>query len=313
MPDTVAAVNISDLRAQYLDEFLGLVESQFSASSIMGGIYTLKPVRGTDTIVADRIGKTELQALVNGASPNPTAVAFGRVSLTVDTVILARAAKTMLSEFQDHFDVRKEIAEDQGKEHAKFFDQAFIIQAIKGANQAAPAGLGGAIGAGKKKTLAAANDELDPDKLYAAISGILTEMEEEDIDTTSSVILVSPKIFKVLKDHDKLGSRDFSADNVDFARNILHHLDGVPITKTNRIPNAAIAAHKLGAAYNVSAAEAKAVAVILHPKSLLAGESIPLTGDFWFNDSNKMYFIDSWRAFGVTVNRPDVCGAVFKA
>ena len=62
----------------------------------------------------------------------------------------------------------------------------------------------------------------------------------------------------------------------------------------------------------MSATEANAVAVFLHPKSLMAGETIPLTSDIWFNREEKQWFIDSFLAFGVTVNRPDCCGAVFK-
>jgi hypothetical protein len=51
----------------------------------------------------------------------------------------------------------------------------------------------------------------------------------------------------------------------------------------------------------------------MHPKSLLVGETIPLQSKVWFNDEEKMWFIDSWLAFGVAVNRSDVCGAVFIA
>jgi hypothetical protein len=92
---------------------------------------------------------------------------------------------------------------------------------------------------------------------------------------------------------------------------------GVRIVKTSRIPQAAITNHFLsntgnGNAYDVSAAQAKAVAVIMHPKSLFAGETIPLTSDVWFNREEKQWFIDSFLAFGVTVNRPDCCGAVFR-
>jgi hypothetical protein len=63
----------------------------------------------------------------------------------------------------------------------------------------------------------------------------------------------------------------------------------------------------------VSATEAKAVAIIMHPKGLLAGETIPLTSTVWWNEDKKVHCIDSWLAYGVSVNRPDCCGRVLKA
>ena len=95
-------------------------------------------------------------------------------------------------------------------------------------------------------------------------------------------------------------------------------IKGVRVISTARIPKAAITGHRLsnaanGNAYDVSATEAKTVAVIMHPKSLLAGETIPLQSDIWFSKEEKQWFIDSFMAFAVTVNRPDVCGRVLKA
>ena len=313
------SVNLSDVSTELLiEQYGGEVESQFAKSSIMREFVKVRPVRNTDTITNNRVGRTQLQKLVPGARPNSIATSFGKVSLTVDTVILTRDSRSMLNEFQAHFDARMELAQDHGKEIGKYFDQAFIIMAIKGAGQAAPSGLNNAFGAGKSTTLASAGDELDPDKLYTAIAGIITTMEEEDIDVSDLLIFVRPKQFEVLKNNTKLMSRDYSDGNGDFAKGIVYELNGARIVKTARIPNAAITGHLLSNpnnsnAYDVNATEAKAVAVILHPKSLLAGETIPLTSDVWFNKEEKLWFIDSFISFAVTVNRSDVCGRVLKA
>lgn len=311
--------HLSDVSTDLLiEQYGGEVESQFAKSSIMRQYAKIRPIRGTDTITNNRVGKTQLQKLVPGVRPDAIATNFGKVSLTVDTVVLARDNRSMLNELQAHFDARMELAQDHGKELGKFFDQAFIILAIKGAGQSAPTGLNSAIGAGKSTTLAAPLDELDPDKLYTAITDIIVEMEEEDVDVGELVVFVRPAQYKVLLDNDKLLSRDFAAGNGDFAKGLIYEILGCRIVKTNRIPNAAITGHFLSNsansnAYDVSATEAKTVAVILHPKSLLAGETIPLQSDVWFSKEEKQWFIDSFLAFGVTVNRPDVCGRVLKA
>jgi hypothetical protein len=306
-----------------LEQYGGEVESQFKKSAIMRQYAKVRPVRGTDTITNNRVGRTTLKALTPGVRPQGETTPFGKVSLTVDTVVLARDNRSMLNDLQVHFDARMELAQDHGKELGFFFDQAFIIMGIKGSKAAAPVlGDGTAskqsIGAGKNATLASAGDELDPDKLAKAIQGIIVSMEEEEIPVEELVVFVRPTHFQVLLDNNKLMSRDFAAGNGDYAKGIIYEINGARIVKTARIPKAAIAGHFLSNAsnsnaYDVSATEAKAVAVILHPKSLMAGETIPLTSDIWFNREEKQWFIDSFLAFGVSVNRPDVCGAVFKA
>lgn len=319
MPDNYTdSSHLSDVDVSLLlDDYGGAVESQFAKSSIMREFAMIRPVRGTDTIVNNRVGRTTIQALVPGVSPPAIPTNFGKVSVTVDTVIFMRDIRSMLNEFQTHFDARAELGKDHGKEMGKFFDQSFIIQAIKGSHQSAPSGLNGAIGAGKAIELAQAGDELDPDKLASAIEDIIVEMEEEDIDVADLVVFVRPTSFKVLRDNDKLMSRDFNGDNGDFSKGTLYEIAGARIVKTARIPTAAITGHFLSNptnsnAYDLTAEEADAVAVILHPKSLLAGETIPLTTDIFWEQISKSWYIDAYMAYGVTVNRPDVCGTVNK-
>jgi hypothetical protein len=312
------STHLSDVSTDLmLEQYAGEVDSQFAKSSMMREFVTVRPVKNTDTIVNNRVGRTQLQALVPGVRPEATATQFGRVALTVDTVILARDNRSMLNEFQTHFDARMELARDHAKELGKFFDEAFLIMGVKGSHQAAPSGLNGAIGAGKAVEFAAAGDENDPDKLADAIETIIVQMEEQDIPVDELVVFVRPAPYKVLKDNDKLLSRDFAAGNGDYAKGLIYEINGARIVKTPRLPTGAITGHRLsnannGNAYDLTAAQGDVVALIMHPKSLLAGETIPLTSDIWFSKEEKQWFIDSFLAFGVTVSRPDVCGTVNK-
>lgn len=316
LPTTSA--HLSDLpSAQLVEEFTGLVEKQFAKASIMRQYAKVRAVKNTDTLISRRVGRTDLQKVTAGVRPDSTATGFGRVQVTIDTIILARDNQALLNAFQADFDVRSELAEDQGKELGKFFDEAFIIQAIKGAQASAPAGLNNSIGAGKNFEFATIGQDLDPDLLEDAIVSLLVKMQEEDIDTSEVVVFVRPTHYRVLQKNNKLVSRDYSSGNGDFAGGTITMLGGSRIVSTARIPNAAIVGHKLSNAgnsnaYDISAAEADAVAVLLHPKSLLAGETIPLTSNIYYVDAELQWFIDSYMAFGVTVNRPDVCGVIFK-
>lgn len=302
---------------QMVEEFRGMVEVQFKKTSIMRQYARISNVVNTDTLINRRIGKTKLQKVTAGVRPDAQPTKHGRNSVTVDTIILARDNQDLLNDFQADIAVRSYIAEDQGKELGAFFDEAFLIQGIKGALSAAPTDVD-SIGAGKNVELAAENDELDADKVEDAIADMLVQMQEEDIDTSECVIFVRPTTKRVLSKHGKLINSDYTIEaNGDYAKMKVDMLGGSRIVSTARIPTAAISGHKLsnaanGNAYDVSDDESDAVAVILHPRSLLAGETIPMTSKIHYSDVELQYFIDSYMAFGVTVNRPDVCGAVFK-
>lgn len=315
MPLPTDSTHLSDqARSEMIEQYGGVVESQFAKKSMMRRFVPVKPVRGTDTLINRRVGRTALKALTPGVRPDADSTPFGRTQVTVDTVVLARDNRSMLNEFQTDFNARRELGQDHGKEIGKFFDEAFLIQAIKSAALPAPSNLNGAIGAGKVENLAAVGDERDPDTLYQAIARILVRMQEEDIDTDECAIFVRPTQYEVLLNNDKLVNSDFSSAG-DFADGKFKGIMGTIVLPTARMPQAAITGHLLsnadnGNAYDLTAAQARARAVILHPKSLLAGETIPLTSDVFFSREEKQWFIDSFLAFGVANNRPDVCGVV---
>lgn len=308
-------------REDMIDEYGGEVESQFAKASYMREFFRIRTIRGTDTLTNRRVGRTSIQKVTDGVRPDAQSTPFGKTSVTVDTLVLARDNRSLLNEFQTDFDARMELAQDHGKELGKFFDQAFFIQAIKGAQLSAPTGLNDAIGAGKAVTLSATGDEEDADKFVKAIRTVITAMKEEEIDTDEMIIAVRPTQFDVLLDNDKLVSRDWSGGNGSYANRELYYCAGVRIFESARIPITATASgshHHLSNvdnsyAYDVDETDAKCKAVILHPKSLLAGETIPLTSDVYYEKTELQYFIDSYLAFGVTPNRPDVCGGVFAA
>lgn len=305
-------------RDQMIEDYAGAVDSQFAKKSIMRTYFRVDPLKNTDTRTVRQFGRTTLGKVTPGVRPDATSTGTNRVQVVVDTTVYARNNVSQLGDIQTDFNVRAEIGRDHGKEIAKFFDEAFLIQGIKGAYAAAPTGLNNAIGGGLNSALAAANDELDPDKLYKAISDLLTEQEEADVDIEDSTIFVRPTQYQVLLNNDKLLDRDFSMDNGDFANGRFKALRGARVVSTARIPTAAITGHHLSNtensnAYDVSVAEAKAVAIIMQPQSLLAAEALPLNSDIWYNREEKQWFIDSSLAFGVTNRRPDLCAVVNKA
>lgn len=310
------STHLSDfVTADMIDQYGGTVDSQFAKKSIMRKFVTVRPIRGTDTLINRRVGRTTLQAITPGVRPEVSQTQFGKASVTVDTLILARDNRSQLNEFQTDFNARQELATDHGKELAKFFDEAFLIIGAKGAELSAPSDLNSALAGGKSTTLTAAGDELDTDKLYTAIEGIIVEMQLDDMDTDEAAIFVNPTQHAVLLNNSKLIDTDFSMANGNFADGKFKTLMGVPVLMTNRLPDGSAITHQLSNAangnnYDMTAAEARTSALILHPKALLAGETIPLQSDVFFDKVERSWFIDSFLAFGVSNRMPGACGVV---
>jgi hypothetical protein len=205
---------------------------------------------------------------------------------------------------------------DHGKEIAKFFDEAFLIQGIKGALLSAPSDLNSAFGGGHTVALGAASDQLDPTLLYEAIASQIVSMQLDDMDTDECAIFVNPTQHEVLLNNDKLVDQDFSEANGNFATGKFKVIMGVPVVMTNRLATDGVAITHLlsnasnSNAYDVSASQAQVAALILHPKALLAGETIPLSSDVFFDKVERSWFIDSFLAFGVANRLPGACGSV---
>lgn len=315
----VDSTHLSDqASAEMIEEYGGAVDSQFHRKSIMRNFLKLKMLTGTDTAIKRRTGRTSLTTVTPGVRPAATKTPFGRTAVSVDTVILARDNRSLLNEFQTDFNARKDLGEDHGKELAKLFDESLLIAAVKAASKTLTTAeqLNGAFGSGGSSSsvrpMDSANDQFVSAELYEEISQGIVTMDTRDIDPEECVVFVNPTQHEVLLGNDKLIDKDFSTDNGDFANGTLKTILGVPIISTNRLPQsgAAVTGHALSTSANsnffdTTLIEERTVALIMHPKSVFAAETIPLTSKVYYDDVELQWFIDSYQAYGAAVDRPD--------
>jgi hypothetical protein len=332
-----AGVDSGNVNPLYIEQYGGEVEHRILKESFMRQFFKFKTVRGTDTITNDRIGSSALQKVARGIRPVDNAPTFDNISIKVDTIVLARTNEFVLDSFLSHIDTRKEIGVEHGKEIGKFFDESFLVQGIKACQvtnvdpdgvtlggwegetptnivRTAPNGFQG----GTVQVLSGAGDELDPDLLELAIQDLCQKIEEKDVDISEAVLLLRPAQYYALLRNSKLISRDFSSVNGDYAKGDVLESCGIRIQKTNRFPKIGDvgATHFLsnagnGNAYDVTANDQKCVVCLLMPKALLAGETIPLTSDVYFDKKEMQWFIDSYLSFAVTPNRAEMAGGIF--
>ncbi len=338
-------IDSGNINPLYIEQYGGEVEHRFLKDSFMRQFFKFKSVRGTDTITNDRIGHTALQKVSRGVRPTDSSPTFDNISVKVDTIVLARTNQFLLDDFLSHIDVRKEVGIEHGKTIGKFFDESFIVQAIKACQitnqvpdgklsggweeavnpagstkpanlvRTAPEGFQG----GSVVILSAAGDEEDPELLEIAIQDLCQNIEEKDVDIMEGVLLMRPAQYYTLLRNDKLINKDFSTANGDYAAGTVMKVNGVRVQVTNRFPTQDDVGetHFLsnagnGNAYDVSQADVNCKVLLLMPKALLAGETIPLTSKVYYHDVELQWFIDSYLAYGVTPNRAEMAGGIFR-
>jgi hypothetical protein len=233
-------------------------------------------------------------------------------------------------DYQDDWtapDFQKEYSEEHGSAHAKAFDQAHIIQLIKAGAWVAPASLAasGAFSNGISTTLTgyaalvatgtAADAALAADLIVRRHKDHLATFTKRDLGDSLSefVTLISPDAFNILLDHNKLMNVDFQGGPTgenDFAKRRIAWLNGIRVIETPRFPTAAIPAHILGPAFNVSAAEAKALFITFLPKkTLVTVEAQGMVVRVWDDKQNFSNVLDSYTLYTVGLKRGD-CVAV---
>lgn len=305
-----------------IEEFLGMVEGTLARRSKTKGWIPMKPVRGTTTIRADAVGKSTLQKATPGATPDGTQTEFGKHTLTVDTLILARAVLPLLDTFQTSYDKRKEIALEHGKEIGKFLDQAMFIQAIKAsllANSRFYANANEVDGhsGGSLETLGASGDATDPARLVAAIANLMVKLENKDVDPINDglVIVAKPATYYALLQAEQLINTDYLTSEGNSVNGMVLKAYGVPIWSSNNYPAGSnISGHLLSNAGNSNAYDGdftKAVLTAFSPRALLAGETIPLQADVFYDKVSKHWFVDAHLSFGVTPNRAEMAGSIY--
>lgn len=314
----------------HLEAYEGDIEGSFKVDSIFrsSGLTNFKSVaNSSNTWRGDRIGGAVVQGRKSGVTLDSTRIANDKLIVTVDTTSYIRTPV----DYQDNWtapDYRSEYSMEHGTAHAKAFDQAHVIQLIKCGAFVAPAHLktGGAwndgitaITTGLNAAAATATltvGEVQADIIVQTHKAQLTKFVKRDMggSLAETITLIHPDFFNILLEHKKLMNVDFQGGSGgnDFSGRRIAVLNGVRIMETPRFPDAAIASHFLGPAFNVSAAEAKCRMIIFFPKkALVTVEAAPMTVRFWDDPREFSNVLDSYTMYTVGQKRPDAVAVIF--
>jgi len=310
--------------ALIIERFNGMVEGTLNRKSALRGWVPVEQVVGTSTLRSDAVGESTLQVLAPGVTPNGTSNDFAKNTLTIDTVVLARAAFYLLDHFQNNYNKQTEVANEHGKKLAKLWDQAMFIQAVKASQRTESAFSNGSASkpaghfGGSIETLAASGDVSDPAKLYQALANLFVKMELKDVDPQTDDVMVSvkPTEFYTLLQAEQLINAEYITATGNAIKGMVLKAYGVPVIRSNNyVAGSNITAHALSTTLNSNAYDGdftKAVATVFAPRALLAGETIPLTTAVFWDETLKQWFVDAHMAYGATTGRAEFAGSIFK-
>jgi hypothetical protein len=308
----------TDPLALAIEEYGGVVEGTIARKSIVRNFVPVRTIKGTTTVSNYQVGESTLGKVTPGTAPDATSNQFGKVSLTVDTLVNARATVPLLDDFQTQYDARALIGQEHGKKIAKFTDQAFFIQAIKAASITDMTKYPAGWQPGTTTTFAAAGDELDPVKLEGKLLDMFAAMADKDVDPVDDdmVIVLKPKYFFTLLQNNRLIDQTLVTSEGTTIKTKALSAAGVPIYFSNNLPTSNVTGHFLSNAGNGNAYDGdftKTIGTVFSPRALLAGETIPLTPTVFYDPITKMWFIDAHLSFAVGPNNPAFAGVLKSA
>lgn len=302
----------------HLEEHLGIVDKAFAYTSKFAPLMNIRTLRGTNVARIDRIGNVKVGGRKSGEELAISRVVNDKWNLTVDTLLYLRHQFDNQDEWVSDLAMRKEVAELDGIELAKMFDQACLIAVAKAAALPAPTDLEDSFSTGILKQLTLTGTPAEKaEQLVRIHREVCEEFVDRDLGDdlySEGLTPVSAQVFSLLLEHGKLMNVEFQgvggAVN-DFARARVAILNGVRVLETPRFARAAITGHPLGSAFNVSAAEAKRQMLVFIPsKTLITAQVQPVTAKFWEWEEKFSWVLDTFQMYNIGARRPDTAAAV---
>lgn len=298
----------------HLEVFDGALDTAFQYNAFFRSNSTFISVNDrSNTARIDRLGTVTIKGRQSGEALEPTPVRNDKLVITVDTVTYARTP----IDYQDDWtapDFLPAIGKNHGTEHAKLFDTAHIIQLQKSRTWIAPAHLKPAFYDGFEKTAQLnADPSVSADAIAAAHASGIEELINRDLGGSLNefITLVSPRVFGILMQSEKLVNVQYSDGNANFAQRRMAFLNGTRIVETARFPRAVITNHQLGPAFNVDAADIACEVLVYHPDmTLVTVEAKAHTTRVWDDELSFANVLDSYGMYTIGQRRPDTAFAV---
>ncbi|ATW58190.1 major capsid protein [Pseudomonas phage uligo] len=315
-----------------IEKFNGQIKRAYSTQVGMMAHFDLQTVVGTNTVSNKYLGTTEVQALAPGKDVKGSQTEVDKNSLVIDTVVIARNVVALLTDVQDDIMVKGKLAEEQVTSMKKLEDRMLIQQCIYGAlinnkiarnNRPRVKGHGFSIGEVDKNF-----NMDDPTRILTFIESVIEQMVIQDLDISKLTIACPWPVFNSLRDAERIADARYNTYQQAGVTGFVLKSYNIPVVPNNHFPNKArdhinidggVDDHHLlskvtnGFRYDVTDDQEACMFIIFGNEALLVGRSIALTGEIWWNKSNKTWYIDSYMSEGAIPDRWEHLAAGFGA
>ena len=304
----------------------GEVEDAFEVSAELSNLFTVEQLRGSDTKIDRVVGRAHVETVDWTEDDKHAQVGtFGTITYKVEQSIYIRHAEKNISALISDVDALKELGEEHGKALAIQRDVTILTALLIGSRQAAMASSGVAgVDAGDEldKTvleglhavMTASGDIKDVAKVEDKLEQMVISQRARRKAGMGAILVVSHAIYNLLRQSDKLISKDFSAGNGDYAKGtvgLFLNIPVMPVTTFQDLQDFAGTVNPIGTTWNTTTKDAEARAVLFTPRALRVLEVMPITVSAWYEDLHKNNYIDSQAFYGVGVRRQDDIAALY--
>jgi hypothetical protein len=298
----------------HLEVYDGELDTRFQYMAMFRALSTQRSVADrSNTYRIDRLNTSSVKGRTSGVKLDATKVTNDKLVLTVDTVLYIRNP----IDYQDDWtapDFLREMGQNNGSEFAEVFDQAHLIQVIKGRDWVAPDHLKPAFNDGAEvvcNLIAAADTQAEKEAnavaLAAAHKVAVDTLIKRKVPLADIITLVYTDEYSVLLEHPKLLNLDFSGTEANnYAGRRVTRMNSLPVVESTEFPIAVDTAHPLGPNFNVTADDATCHMVVFSKsKTLVTVEAKPFTSRIWDDEGEFCNVLDCYAMYTVGQRRPD--------
>lgn len=319
------------------EKFTGQIKRAYQEQLGLMSYFDLQEVTGTNIVSNKYLGVTQVQALAPGKDVRGGEMEFDKNSLLIDTTVIARNVVGMLDDVQDDIMVKGKLAEEQISALKNLEDRMLLQQLIFGAinntkaKRTKPRVKGHGFSIVKK--IKEADALFTPNKLIAGIEWVIEDLVLQNVDVRKLTIFMPWPEFNAMRDAERICNARYNTAQGDTVTGFVLKSYNVPVVPTNQFPNknrdhvdldGQVSEHHILSNANNSYRydvltgtdgedQEKAAAVIFGSEALLVGRSIALTGEIWWNQGNKTWYIDSYMSEGAIPDRWEHLGLLIKA
>ena len=263
----------TDFDALFLKVFSGEVLTAFARNNIFN-----EALHSVRTITSGKSAQLPVTGTATAAYHTPgnplvgaNQIRAGERVISIDDLLISQAFVSNLDELKNHYDVRATYADELGKALAKTYDEN-VAKVIANASRASSTITGPA--GGLTLTLGSGNTasaNVSGDEIAAAIYDIAQTFDERDIPPTDRFCVLPPaEYYKLAESATRTVDVDFNpgGGNGSFASGNVQQIAGIPILKSNNIPQSNVGSEVTGTNNSYAGDDSKTIGLVFHKSAV---------------------------------------------